>query len=186
MPSTPKSLSSGLMNTPSTCPHLPEPDAQMTHRCLTELRDANRELFYHTALKYGHSLWSRGHAGRSILAITRALYADVSEDADILKQWPLPYAALRWIIANHNSEHFPGNPRISFQHQATRLRGDRQALRRARAWAVWALIREAKPNLPGDATQGIEEPTLGSIEAGLRAIGHSSEVATWQAALAEA
>jgi hypothetical protein len=173
------------MKSPSICPYLPAPDEQMTHRCLTELRDADRELFYFTALKYGHSLWLRGHAGRSILAITRALYADVSADADILKQWSLPYAALRWIIANHNSDHFPGNPRISFQHQATRLRGDRQALRRARAWAVWALIREAKPTLIGDAAQGIEEPTLKSIEAELRATGHSNEVAIWQAALAD-
>ncbi len=174
------------MNTPSMCPHLPAPDEQMTHHCLTELRGADRELFYFTALKYGHSLWLRGHAGRSILAITRALYADVSEDADILKQWPLPYAALQWIVSNHDSDHFPGNPRISFQHQATRLRGDRQVLRRARAWAVWALIREANPTLPGDLAQGIEEPTLEHIEAELRAIGHPNEVTIWRAALADA
>ena len=173
------------MSRPLTCPHLPTPDAHMSHRCLTKLKDADRALFYYTALKYGHTLWQQGHAGRSILAITRALYADVPEDAAILEQWPLPYAALRWIIANHNSDHFPGNPRISFQHQATRLRGDRQALRRARSWAVWALIREAKPTLPGDATQDIEEPTLDSIEAGLRATGHPNEVALWQAALAD-
>lgn len=173
------------MKSPSNCPYLPAPDEQMTHRCLTELRGGDRELFYLTALKYGHTLWQQDHAGRSILAITRALYADVSDDAAILKQWPLPYAALGWIIANHGSDDFPGNPRISFQHQATRLRGDRQALRRARAWAVWALLRKAKPTLPGDATQGIEEPTLESIEAELRAIGHPNEVAIWQAALAD-
>lgn len=157
----------------------------MTHRCLTELKHGDREAFYYTALKYGHSLWLRGHTGRSILAITRALYTDITEDATILNQWPLPYAALRWIIANHSSDHFPGNPRISFQHQATRLRGDRQLLRRARAWAVWALIRETKPTLPGDPKQGIEEPTLENIEAELQAIGHSNEVTIWQAALAK-
>jgi hypothetical protein len=173
------------MKSPSNCPYLPAPDEQMTHRCLTELRGAERELFYVIALKYGHTLWQQGHAGRSILAITRALYADVSDDAAILKQWPLPYAALGWIIANHSSDDFPGNPRISFQHQATRLRGDRQALRRARAWAVWALIRKAKPTLPGDLMQGIEEPILEHIEAELRAIGHPNEVAIWQAALAD-
>jgi hypothetical protein len=156
----------------------------MSHRCLTELKDDDRALFYFTALKYGHYLWQQGHAGRSILAITRALYTDVSEDAAILKQWPLPYAALRWIVANHSSDHFPGNPRISFQHQATRLRGDRQALRRARAWAVWSLIRKAKPTLPGDPTQAIDEPTLNRIAAQLDSIGHVGEVSTWQNALA--
>jgi hypothetical protein len=171
------------MNTPSICPNLPEPDAKMTHRCLTELKDTDRALFYYTALKYGHYLWQQGHAGRSVLAITRALYTDIAEGAAILKQWPLPYAALHWIITNHCEDHFPGNPRISFQHQATRLRGDRQTLRRARAWAVWALICEARPSLPGDPAQGIAEPELKAIEAQLHAIGHSNEVALWQAAL---
>jgi len=155
----------------------------MSYRCLTALKGADRERFYLTALKYGHFLWQQGYAGRSILAITRALYADVPPGAATLNQWPLPYAALGWIIANHPDDHFPGNPRVSFEHQATRLRGDRQALRRARAWAVWALIRKAKPTLAGDPKLGIEEPTLNEIEAQLRAIGHPGEVANWQAAL---
>ena len=155
----------------------------MSHRCLTALNGADRELFYLTALKYGHFLWLQGHAGRSILAITRALYADIPPIAATLNQWPLPYAALGWIIVNHPDDHFPGNPRISFQHQATRLRGDRQALRRARAWAVWALIRKAKPTLAGDHTQGIEEPALSIIKAQLRTVGHPGEIANWQAAL---
>ena len=111
----------------------------MSHRCLTESRKANEADFYFAALKYGHYLWLKGHAGRSILAVTRALYANLSGGAPMLDQWPLPYTALRWIVAKHPSDDFPGNPRISFQHQATRLRGERQALRRIRAWAVWAL-----------------------------------------------
>lgn len=165
------------------CPHLPTPDANMSHRCLTALKGGDRELFYLTALKYGHYLWLQGHAGRSILAITRALYADIPAGAPCLDQWPLPYAALGWVIANHPKDDFPGNPRISFQHQATRLRGDRQALRRARAWAVWALIRGAKPSLSGDTSQGIEEPTLGMIEAELSSVGHPNEIAIWQACM---
>ncbi len=178
-----KRQNSGEMNTPPICPYLPQPNVHMTHRCLTDLKDADRERFYYTALKYGHTLWQKGHAGRSILAITRALYADLAEDAAILQQWPLPYAALQWIVANHDSDDFPGNPRISFQHQATRLRGERQALRRARAWAVWVLICKARPALIGDPTQGIEEPNLQVIETQLRSYGHSNEVAVWQSAL---
>lgn len=158
----------------------------MTHRCLTELKGSKPEEFYYTALKYGHHLWLKGHAGRSLLAITRALYADVPQGAELLKRWPLPYAALCWIVANHSSDDFPGNPRISFQHQATRIRGDRQALRRARAWAVWALIREAKPTLPGDATQDVNEAALSDITAQLDRMGHVGEAATWQTALAGA
>ena len=173
------------MSSPAKCPFLPEPDTQMNYRCLTEAAEVSVATFYLAALKYGHYLWLKGHSGRSILAITRALYATVPETDPILEQWQLPYAALKWIVAHHPSDHFPGNPRISFQHQATRLRGDRQTLRRARAWAMWALVRQAKPNLPGDFRQTIEEPTLEWIEAQLKTEGHANEVAVWQAALAK-
>jgi hypothetical protein len=155
----------------------------MSHRCLTNLKGAERAVFYHSALKYGHYLWQQGHSGRAILALTRALYADVAENDPILKQWPLPYGALKWIIANHSSTDFPGNPRISFQHQATRLRGERQCLRRARAWAVWALICETRPELEPDRTQGIIEPTLESIETLLHAHAHTGESVLWRSVL---
>jgi len=156
----------------------------MSHRCLTEI-DARAcpELFYRTALQYGHYLWQQGHAGRSILAITRALYSDLSEDAATLEQWPLPYRALQWIINEHDSDHFPGNPRISFQHQATRLRGERQELRRARAWAVWAVIRTSKPSLTSDTCQLFTEPTLDEIETGLKQHGHNDEAALWKSVI---
>ena len=166
------------------CPHLPEPDTRMSYRCLTDLTAADRSIFYFTALKYAHYLWLQGHAGRSILALTRALYADVPEEADILQHWPLPYAALRWVTANHQGHDYPGNPRISFQHQATRLRGDRQDLRRARAWAAWALVCSAKPKLLGDHSQGIDEPSIVEIAASLDQYGHRKERALWQATLA--
>jgi hypothetical protein len=165
------------------CPYLPVPDKQMNYCCLTESRKMSETGFYFEALKYGNYLWQKGHAGRSILALTRALYADVPEAAPVLDQWPLPYLALKWVIASHPFDSFPGNPRISFQHQATRLRGERQALRRTRAWAVWALVRSAKPALQKDHEQIIEEPTLNSIEARLRKKGHTNEVALWRAAL---
>lgn len=171
------------MNLPPKCPCLPEPDQRMNHRCLTESGKTGTTAFYFEALKYGHYLWLNGHAGRSILALTRALYADVPEEASILRQWPLPYTALKWVIASHTTLHYPGNPRISFQHQATRIRGERQGLRRARAWAVWALIRKAKPALCGDPTETIEEPTIARIAEQLQNEGHTNEVTLWKDAL---
>lgn len=173
------------MSLPKQCPYLPTPDQQMNHRCLAESRKTSEPTFYFAALKYGHYLWQHGHAGRSILALTRALYADVPGQASILDQWPLPYEAIQWIVANHPTDSFPGNPRISFQHQATRLRGKRQALHRARAWAVWALVRKAKPTLPGDYAQAIEEPPLDWITEQLQREGHTNEAAIWRAALEE-
>lgn len=168
------------MKASAHCPHLPPPEAQMSHRCLTRLKSAESALFYQAALTYGHYLWQQGHSGRAILALTRALYADVPASDEILQQWPLPYAALQWIIAKHHGTDFPGNPRISFQHQATRLRGKRQDLRRARAWAVWSLIRTTRPELPADSTQAITEPTVEHVETLLRAHGHSGEWQLWQ------
>ena len=84
-------------------------------------------------------------------------------------------------IRGSPSDAYPGNPRISFQHQATRLRGDRQDLRRARAWAVWALVCSAKPKLLGDHSQEIDEPSIEEIAAGLDQHGHRKERALWQA-----
>lgn len=168
----------------TNCPHLPSPDLEMTHRCLTEL-DATTEpaVFYTNALQYGHTLWHKGHAGRAILAITRALYADVKENDPVLTKWPLPYAALAWIIDEHQSDDFPGNPRISFQHQATRLRGERQDLRRTRAWAVWSIICKVRPSLPADETQDFTAPTIEKIEALLKKHGHPNEAELWMETL---
>lgn len=155
----------------------------MSYRDLSDLRGGDVVTFYQTALCYGQQLWLSGGAGRAILAVTRALYADVPPDAPALQEWPLPYQALRWIVAQHPSDDFPGNPRISFQHQATRLRGERMELRRARAWAVWALVCKAKPSLPGDLEQGIREPDLCEIADGLIHHGHVGESQLWQSAL---
>lgn len=151
----------------------------MSHRCLTELQKDTPE-FYFKALQYGHYLWQNGHAGRAILAITRALYAGIPEDDPILQQWPLPYAALKWILAKHNSDDFPGNPRISFQHQATRQIGERRELRRARAWAVWALVRSARPSLPGDSNDPVEEPGIEDIAVLLERHGSFHEANLWK------
>lgn len=159
----------------------------MSHRCLTDLDTREQAAeFYFKALQYGHYLWLNGQAGRAILAITRALYANVTNEAPVLKQWPLPYAALAWIIKNHSNDDFPGNPRISFQHQATRLRGERQEQRRARAWAVWALICKVRPSLPADIKQAFDAPSIQEIEELLKKFGHPDEAKLWLVALGSA
>jgi len=155
----------------------------MNHLCLTRLKKDSPE-FYVNALQYGHYLWQQGCAGRAILALTRALYADIAPDEPILCEWPLPYAPLQWIVANHISDDFPGNPRISFQHQASRLRGERQALRRARAWAAWGLICQARPSLPADLSDPVTEPTHQQIEVMLQAQGHPNEAELWRSTIA--
>lgn len=152
----------------------------MSYRSLRECEAP--EVFYLRALEYAHFLWMDGHAGRSLLALTRALYTELESDCEVLETWPLPYAAFHWIVSAHSSDDFPGNPRVSFQHQATRIRGPREELLRARAWGVWALVRAAKPSLPPDASQGITEPSLNVIERKLATYASIREAELWRAA----
>ena len=87
---------------------------------------------------------------------------------------------MSWMVANYDEAAFVGNPRVHFQHLATRVKGEREDQRRWRAWASWYLARQARPDLPGDSKQGIIEPSLENIEAGLENFGISGELETWQ------
>lgn len=141
-------------------------------------RDAG---FYESALRYGHHLWLAGHAGRALLALTRGLYADLRGDEPVLADWPLPYAAMRWILDHHHSDDFPGNPRLSYQHQACRMNPPRKNLRAARAWAVWALTCHARPHLPGDPT--LPERRTDEIAKLLEIHGIPGETELWMRSL---
>ncbi len=169
------------------CPHLPPHRGRLDHRVLGSHGAGRGADFYLSALRYGHYLWRHGHTGRAILALARALYAKTIAADPVLRRHPLPYAAIRWVVAEHGSDDFPGNPRISFQHQARRMRGTRQDLRRARAWAAWALVRAARPGLPDDpAEDHLPEPSTGQIEALLRDYGHAGEAQLWRRTLESA
>lgn len=157
----------------------------MDYRILQAHGRERGEGFYLDALRYAQYLWQEGRAGRAILALTRALYAEVPAGSPVLAQCPLPYAALRWIVSAHHSDQFPGNPRVSFQHQANRLRGARRELRAARAWAAWAVVRAARPTLPGDPAEALPEPSLATIGDWLGRHAHPGEVALWREALQE-
>ena len=165
------------------CPWLPmvNADEPLDHTLLRRHGTARDANFYLDALRYGHYLWRQGHAGRALLAVTRALYAEVSPTDPLLRQWPLPYAALAWMLRENDSDDFPGNPRLSYQHQACRLRGDRRELRTARAWAVWALACTARPHLHGDDT--CPELSLTEIAESLEKEGHPGEAALWKKSL---
>ena len=141
--------------------------------------------FYFTALQYGQVLWLRNLPARALLAIDRALLTDLSGTEKELANWPLPYRAMAWIISHYDDDFFVGNPRVHFQHLATRVRGDRKEQRRWRAWACWYLARLARPQLPGDKKQGIEEPGVNDIALGLKNHGIQNELETWQSVVVE-
>ena len=169
-----------IMSHRASCPFLPALVAGKLydHHLLGRHGEQRDAAFYEDALRYGHALWHQGHAGRALLAITRALYADVTADDPILRTWPLPYAAMAWIVQHHDSDDFPGNPRLSYQHQATRLRGERREVRSARAWAVWAIVCSIRPHLDGDAS--CQELSLEEIQHLLEKHGHLGEGLSWR------
>src|SRR3954466_5763317 len=167
------------------CPYLPPPRPGLDWRTLHVHReDVRGEEFYHDCLEYAHSLWQRGLAARAILCLDRAFGADLRGDEAILREWPWPYAAMKWVLQTTPSDVFLGNPRVHFQHYADRLNAPRREQRRWRAWACWALAREVSPNLPGDPKHPVEEPSREQIARQLRTHGTSGEAELWQKVLA--
>lgn len=135
--------------------------------------------FYRTVLEYGNYLWQHGRAARALLCLDRALGADLAA-AD---GWPLPYAALAWVLAHAPPEAFLGNPRIHYQHLAWRMNPPRREQRRWRAWACWAITRRLRPELPGDPRQPGTEPAPAHIEDQLRTLGMPGEADLWRGVL---
>lgn len=137
--------------------------------------------FYGTNLEYGHALWQQRMPARAILCLDRAMGAELNVGEPVLGSWPMPYAAMAWIMREVPRDLFCGNPRVHFQHYADRMNEPRRTLRQWRAWACWALAREVRPELPGDPKHQVEEPPLGEIAKGLTTHGLPGEAELWQA-----
>ncbi len=144
------------------------------------LRD---EQFYLTALTYGQVLWQKGYTARAILALARGLYADLPSKCAVLGCWPLPYLAITWMVREHPDDGFLGNPKISFQHQAARIRGERALIKSARAWATWYLISTIRHDLPDDPAIPTSRQNEAFILGALRKHGLTGESETWKTAL---
>jgi hypothetical protein len=156
-------------------------------RVLHAYRDADRGAeFYRSCLEYGQALWQRRLAARSLLCLDRAFGAELTGAEPILREWPLPYAAMAWIIGHTPEGVFIGNPRVHFHHYADRMNEPRRELRSARAWACWAIARAVRPELPGDPRHHVHEPPEAEIGAALDRHGHPDERELWQRVLAAA
>jgi len=171
---------------PIACPFLPPPSAQMSYRDLQQWNEAQSIDRYLSSLKYGHYLWLHRRPARAILALIRALNTPLRNDPNesILKDHPLPYAAIGWICKYHTLEYgFLGNPRISFQHQADRLSGQHAPIRRARAWAAWYLVSAVRPDFPSDPKHHPIFPSGTQIIADLDTFGTANESIAYREAL---
>ncbi|WOO42549.1 hypothetical protein [Rubellicoccus peritrichatus] len=167
---------------PNICPYLPNADPGMDWRSLNRFGKRRDVEFYEVALRYAQDLWLRGLAARALLSVDRALYADLQGDEPILKRWPLPYAAVPWMVMSTPDGTFIGNPRVHYQHLADRVKGDRQAQKKWRAWACWALVRKCSPDLPPDPKHRVVEPSHEAIRNGLTDFGIPDEVEMWESA----
>ena len=164
------------------CPHLPVPRRDLDWRALNAFGVGDRgELFYRACLEYAQSLWQRGYAARAVLCLDRAMGADLRGPEAALAEFPMPYAALVWLLGHTPRGTFIGNPRVHFQHYADRMNEPRRERRRWRAWACWALARRAMPHLPGDPRHKVDEPTIGQISDRLGRHGIPGESALWHA-----
>ena len=165
------------------CPGLPNPALPLDARALTAHGPARGGAFYLTALNYGHQLWQHGRAARAILCLDRALGADLRGDEPELRDWPLPYAALGWMLRHTPPEVFIGNPRVHYQHLADRMNEPRREQRLWRAWACWAIARVVRPEFAADPKHKVVEPTLDLIARKLTAHGIPGEPEVWQEAM---
>jgi hypothetical protein len=97
--------------------------------------------------------------------------------------WPQPYAAVSWILQHAKPIHYISNPRVHYQHLATRVRGHQFELRKWRAWGCWWIVRQRMPHLPADEKQNIQEPLLDETAENLARVGFMKEETLWRKAL---
>lgn len=166
------------------CPYLPEVVHPMTYRTLQDARlQEDWAVYFQGALQYGQFLWLNGTAGRSLLALARALYSSERvQDATSFQAWPLPYQAVAWIVMKHPNKDFPGNPLLSFYHQASRMPEHFSKLRRWRAWALYSLIDALRPELKNPRIDTRLTPERSQIKTQLKRLGLAQECCIWESA----
>lgn len=121
------------------CPHLPRVPRRLTADWTRVHRGRLDGGFYQASLEYAQSLWMEGKPAQAILQLNKAWSAELLGDEEVLKEWPLPYRALIWVLLNSPVDGFLGNPVRHFQHLATRVCGSNATLRSWRAWACYHL-----------------------------------------------
>ena len=175
------SLDSMEKQTPPPCPFLPVPQTRMSYRDLQQAAMEGSGQVFASALTYAQALWMDSKPARSILALCRAIYLDPSILPAPVEQ---PYRAFAWILNNYQGQGFLGNPRISFQHQGTRI-PPRDALKRQRAWALWWITRTFLPQLPGDPNCQENFPQLADLAGWLDQYGLPGEGSLLENVIAE-
>lgn len=181
-----------LANCRAQCPYLPQIDhgsVAPTSQDLKNFRscpDREPSAHFFACLTKAQFDLIAGLPARALLMLNRAMSLPLHTAPEaFLHQWPIPYAAVAWILKNRRPGEFLGNPRRHWQHLATRMNaGPIRELRIWRAWACWAIARICLPECLGDQTQlereKIAEPTEAEIFHNLDATGLPDEAEMWR------
>ncbi len=172
------------------CPYLPPVQEPVRAAEMKRFGKCDRGLeFYRQALKCAQSLWLQGYPAQAILQMNRALGAELK---GMETEFPLPYAALGWVLRHRTEDQFVGNPRRHFQHYATRMNEPRRELRKWRAWGCWWIACQLldEVDFPPDHIQiereGVIEPGADRIYSKLKACGLPNEAELWESMVVEA
>lgn len=172
----------------SPCPFLPLLDRTLSHEDVRALGADRSARFHHMALAYGQTMWRSGFPAKALLLLSRALSCRL-EDVSLLEERAMPYHAVAWIVHHRPEGRFIGNPRLHYQHLASRMVEPNRELRRWRAWACWYLARVLLPesDYPSDTRQIREESTVeprqGDIAQRLKELSPRDDLAAWESAL---
>ncbi len=165
------------------CPHLPNLNVALDYRHIRQSGADRGPGFYLRCLEYAQFLWLNDTPARCLLAVDRALFADLNGDEEPLLNWPLPYAAVAWILLQAPGQAFIGNPRIHFQHLADRVRDPSRPIKKWRSWACWHIVGRCRPELEGDDRHKVEPPTESEVAHALEEHGIPGETALWKETL---
>jgi len=172
----------------SPCPFLPLPQRPVTHEDLHALGSDRGPRFHHAALAYAQGMWLADFPAKALLLVSRAQSCRL-EELSLLTEGAMPYHAVAWIVHRRPEGRFIGNPRLHYQHLASRMVDPHRELRRWRAWACWYLTRELLPEteFPSDTRQiraeSTVEPRRSEIAQRLNELSPSDDCAAWESAL---
>ncbi len=172
------------------CPLLPDVGEVLTAEVTAAFRRTYNVDFYLAALRYAQSLWLEGKAAQSLLQLNKSLMAELTGGERVLMDWPLPYAAKRWVMENCPADEFLGNPVRHYQHLATRMSGPQPELRRWRAWACFHVAeavvdRQANPRDEDQIVrEGVQIPEWETVLTALAELGIPGEENLVRAAVA--
>jgi len=171
--------------TKQPCPWLPDPHAVMSFRDLQSARAESVINLHRTACQYANYLWLKDTPARAILALCRALYL-IHDGGPTPAHAHSAWLAYVWFLGEEDGRGFLGNPRVSFSHQATRMRPPVNPLNNHRAWALWHLTRIARPDLPPDPGVAENAPSPVRLQETLSSRGFPGEGDAFQEAIGAA